>query len=96
MAFDLPLPRGPRSQGWRVKIRDKERLEPPHVTILRRTSSWRLDLRTGEFMDGSPDPADVPSGVLEVIEANWDRLCEEWDAMYPSNPVAGDPDGDGD
>lgn len=49
MAFDLPLPVPLRKQGWRVKIRDKERLEPPHATILRRTTAWRLSLRTAEF-----------------------------------------------
>src|SRR3954447_14063766 len=34
MPFDLPLTRKLRVQGWKVKIREKERVEPPHVTVM--------------------------------------------------------------
>jgi hypothetical protein len=90
MAFDLPLPLVLRKAGWRVKIRDREIREPPHVTIIRRTYSWRIDLREEHFMDDRPDPADVPDDLLQVIRKNWRLLCRRWNEMYPTNPVADD------
>jgi hypothetical protein len=92
MAYSLPLTVALKKARWKVKIRDKETREPPHLTILRGTEAWRIDLRTKEFMDDSPDPADVPEELIEHIkaEATWQRLCDEWDRMYPDNPVAGD------
>ena len=86
MAFALKLPKKIARQ-WAVKIRDRERVEPPHVTLLRKTRAWRLDLRTGQFMDKDPDPADVPPAVLRIIEVQWQVLCDAWDEMYPENPV---------
>ncbi|MEZ6091457.1 MAG: hypothetical protein R3C05_26260 [Pirellulaceae bacterium] len=75
-----------------MKIRDKETREPPHVTIIRGTDAWRINLRTGECMDGKPDPAEVPGEIFALIkeEQAWRQLCGEWDAMYPNNPVSGD------
>ena len=92
MAFRLRLPDAFRSVRWKVKIRDKETREPPHVTIIRRTDAWRINLRTGAFMDDKPAPSDVPNGIIEFIaeEETWQQLCDEWDAMYPNNPVSGD------
>jgi len=87
MAVSLKLPRWLRKQ-WKVKIRDREWVEPPHVSILRRRWTWRINLRTGQFMDAEPDPAEVPRSILRVIEENWDFLCASWDEMYPENPVA--------
>jgi hypothetical protein len=98
VAFALDLPAPLDSEGWKVKIRDKERLEPPHVTILHRTRIWRLGLRNGEFL--------VPPGgkwkeidprVKAAIEAmeNWQRLCDEWDSAYPTNPVVHVEEDDG-
>lgn len=87
MAFSLPLPPPWDSQGWKVKIRDRERLEPPHVTVLHRTRAWRWNLRTGGFLDADPPPGDVPTEIIAVVSANLTRLRAEWDAMYPSNPV---------
>lgn len=91
MPFDLPLPAALRKARWKVKIREKESREPPHVTILRGPRAWRIDLRSGEFMDAQPDPADVPEKILTHIkeEATWRLLCAEWDCKYPSNPVHG-------
>lgn len=90
MPFDLPLPVHLRRARWKVKIREKETREPPHVTILRGTQAWRIDLRTGEFMDRRPDPAEVPESLVELIhaEANWRLLCAAWDRKYPTNPVS--------
>lgn len=92
MAYSLPLTAALRKARWKAKIRDKETREPPHVTIIRGTDAWRIDLWTGEFMDDSPDPSDVPEELIELIkaEATWQQLCDEWDRMYPDDPVAGD------
>lgn len=92
MPYSVPLSRDLQGQGWKVKIRDRERLEPPHVTILRETRAWRIDLRSRSFMDDSPDPAEVPPALLAQIRASWDTICTEWDAMYPTNPVSGGHD----
>jgi len=92
VAFNLRLPDALRKARWKVKIRDKETREPPHVTIIRGTEAWRIDLRTGQFMDAQPDPSDVPNEIVELVmqEETWQRLCDEWDAMYPNNSVFGD------
>ena len=87
MPFDLPLPAPFQRQGWKVKIRDRERLEPPHVTILHRTRAWRLGLRDGEFLDRQPDPGLVPAEVIRAVLDSLDVLCREWDRRYPGNPV---------
>lgn len=94
MAYSLPLTAALKNARWKVKIRDKETREPPHVTIIRGTNAWRIDLRTGEFMDEMPDPSDVSDVLIELIknESNWQKLCEEWDTMYPHNPVSGEGD----
>jgi hypothetical protein len=60
MAYALPLPAALRQARWKVKIRDKETREPPHVTIIRGTDSWRIDLRTGQFMDAAPTHRKCP------------------------------------
>ena len=89
MAYTLPLPAALKKARWKVKIRDKETREPPHVTIIRGTEAWRIDLLTGAFMDDSPDPAEVPEELIELIEDNdtWQQLCDQWDRMYADNPV---------
>jgi hypothetical protein len=94
VAFTFPLPDALRKARWKVKIRDKETREPPHVTIIRGTDAWRINLRTGEFMDARPDPADVSSESIDVIMEDdaWQQLRDEWDAMYPNNPVSSDDD----
>jgi hypothetical protein len=93
MAFQLPLPKRLQRQ-WTVKIRDRERVEPPHVTILRRTQAWRLDLRTGDFLDREPDPDEVPEALLAAILRHWALLCDRWDEMYPENPVTSEENDD--
>jgi hypothetical protein len=93
MSYTLPLP-APLARHWTVKIRDRERVEPPHVTLLRGTRAWRLNLRTGAFMDDHPDPREVPKTLLEVVEARWAELCAAWDRMYPENPVLSEEAGE--
>lgn len=94
MPFDLLLPVVFRKARWKVKIREKETREPPHVTILRDARAWRINLRTGEFMDDEPKPSDVPAALLEHIRqaTNWSLLRDEWDRKYPANPVSGPTD----
>jgi hypothetical protein len=86
--FNLDLPEPWASRGWRVKIRDRERLEPPHVTILQRTRTWRFDLRSEKFLDRDPDPREVPKEVVNEIHSKLRRLRQEWDRMFPGNPVS--------
>lgn len=90
MAFNLRLPDSLKKARWKVKIRDKETREHPHVTILRGTKAWRINLRTGNFLEDDPDPSEVPDQLVELIkeEETWQQLCNEWDRMYPDNPVS--------
>jgi 2'-5' RNA ligase len=81
------LPPHLQQQGWKVKIRDRERVEPPHVTVIRRRDSWRYGLREKEFLDNRPDPRNVPDELLVEIEQQIDTLRQQWDEMYPENPV---------
>jgi hypothetical protein len=50
MPFDLPLPRKLKAAGWKVKIREKERVEPPHVTVMHKADQWRLGLRERQLL----------------------------------------------
>lgn len=89
MPIDFPLPTSLKKAGWKVKIREKETREPPHVTILRGTQAWRVNLRTGEFIDTRPDPDDVPVEIINLIKVpeTWTSICREWDKKYPKNSV---------
>jgi hypothetical protein len=42
MPFDVPLPKKLAKAGWKVKIREKERLEEPHTTIFFNAKKWRV------------------------------------------------------
>ena len=53
MPYELRLTKALRARGWKVKIRDAERLEEPHLTILRKREAWRVSLRTAEFLEKS-------------------------------------------
>ena len=91
MPYNLRLPRPLRVRGWKVKIQEKERLEPPHVTVWHRERVWRISLRTGEFLvPPGGGWNDVDADVRAAIEdgRNWNDLCDAWDAKYPSNPVS--------
>lgn len=85
--FTLSLPEPWVNRGWKVKIRDRERLEPPHVTILHRTRAWRFDLRSEKFLDKEPDPGVVPKEVVVVVRSNLTLLRQEWDRMFRENRV---------
>ena len=81
MPFALNLPEPWANRGWQAKIRDRERLEPPHVTVLYKTSAWRFDLRTEAFLDKEPSPKDVPEEVIGAVRFNLTLLRQEWDRM---------------
>jgi hypothetical protein len=95
MAFNLRLPRLLAKMRWKVKIRDRERVEDPHISIIRGTQVWRVCLRDGRFMDGG-SWKDLPDSLQEVVRDNWALLCAAWDEMYPHNAVQGNEDGDED
>ena len=88
MPFTLNLPESWRSRGWKVKIRDRERLEPPHVSVLHKTRTWRFGLRSEGFRDKEPDPKEVPKEVVDEIRSNLALLRQEWDRMFPENPIS--------
>ena len=94
MAFELELPPALAARRWKVKIRDREGPEEPHVSIINRTRTWRFGLRSRGFLDSSPPPNEVPKALLDHIQANAELLRGEWDRMYPANPVAGTEDDD--
>lgn len=97
MPLELKLTAALKRARWKVKIQEKETREHPHVSILRGTDKWRINLRTRQFMDALPKPLAVPEELLAVIERNWEMICRMWDSKYPANPVvsvedAGDDD----
>ena len=89
MAMNIQISAKFKKQGWKVKIRDKERSEDPHVTIIKGVKAWRLNLRSKEFMDTSPPEKEVPEKLKKEIleEKKFKRIIEEWNKMYPWNKV---------
>ena len=87
MVYLLPLPKHLRVQGWKIKIRNLERTEDPHVAILWKTYSWRYNIRRSGFMDREPDPREVPIDVVAHIQEHMKKLQEEWDKKHPHNPI---------
>ena len=89
MPFDVPLPKRLKAEGWKVKIREKERVEPPHVTIMHRAEEWRLGLRDGQLLEPPGGRIrDIDPTVMQIIKEYWERLIEAWDAKYSENPVS--------
>ncbi len=89
MPFDLPLPRKLKAEGWKVKIRENERVEPPHVTIMHKTEIWRLGLRDNRLLvPPGGRIKDIDPAVRQFIEEHWEELIGAWDAKYPENPVS--------
>lgn len=91
--FDLELPARWKGAKWKVKIRDNEAVEEPHVTILHGPDVWRVSLRDCHFMDGG-SWNDVEDEVRETIQApkNWKKLRDAWDARFTHNLVGGKDD----
>ncbi len=77
MPFQLPLPRKLKREGWKVKIREKERVEPPHVTIMHKADEWRLGLRDRQLL--SPPGGrfkDIDAEVMRIVDEHWEQLIE--------------------
>jgi hypothetical protein len=87
MPFDLPLGKVLRQAGWKVKIHDFERLEPPHVTIYFKRRTWRLGLRDRKFMHAGDKWSHIDDEVREAILESWDLLCDAWDERHADNPI---------
>lgn len=87
IVYTLQMPKALRDNGWKVKIRNLERTEEPHVTILRRTTVWRYNIRETGFMDSEPDPRQGPDEVIEHIANKLKTLQMEWDKKHPENPI---------
>lgn len=73
--------------AWKVRIFDNEVRETPHVTIVKGTQKWRINVRTGKFMDSRPSPRDVDERVLAAIKNEMEVLREAWNKMFPNNTV---------
>lgn len=78
-----------KQAGWKVKIHDSERLEPPHVTIYKKMRKWRLSLRDGTFLDKGDKWSQIDESVKDAIldEGNWLLLRREWNRLHDDNPV---------
>lgn len=87
MPYTLNLPGSLQADGWKVKIYDKERVEPPHISIIRKRQTWRWGLRERGFLDKTPSVRLVPLALIEHIKSHFDSLVREWDRMYPENKV---------
>jgi hypothetical protein len=87
MPIEYEVPEPWNDRGWRVKIQDKERVEPPHVTVLFKRWKWRFGLREKDFLDKEPSPGDVPGDLVRFLEDNVGAFCSDWGEMYPDNPV---------
>ncbi len=93
MPFDVPLPMKLKAEGWKVKIREKERVEPPHVTIIHKADEWRLGLRDRRLLvPPGGRIKDIDPEVRQIIEEHWEALIAAWDEKYPENPVSGAED----
>jgi hypothetical protein len=94
MPFDLKLSKILRAAGWKVKVFDREGPETPHVTVICKTKTWRISLRTGSFLFPGGKNSELPDELLETIQEaeNWAKMIEYWDEKNPKNPVEGKND----
>ena len=93
MPFELSLPKKLKAEGWKVKIREKERVEPPHVTIMHKASEWRLGLRDQALLvPPGGRLKDIDPEVMRIVVEHWERLISAWDARYPENRVSSTDD----
>jgi len=89
MATEFKISKKLADQRWKVKIRDKERTEDPHVSIMFKGKTWRLNLRDKSIMDTSPPARDIPKELLDEIKEDkkFNEIKEAWNKMYPENKV---------
>lgn len=96
MPYVLLLLQALKQAGWKVKIHDSERLEPPHVTIYQKMRKWRLSLRDGKFLDKGDKWSQIDDAVKNTIQDkdNWKLLKTEWNKIHDDNPVEIEEDDD--
>ena len=77
------------AQGWKVKVYSRERLEPPHLTLICRDKVWRIGLRDTEFMiPPGGGWREIDPQVRAILEEQWQILCDAWDEQHPTNRVS--------
>jgi hypothetical protein len=72
--FELKLPAAVSMGVWKVKIRERERNEPPHVSIIKGTRVWRWGLREQSWLDKEPPGREVPAEVVSFVKASLAEL----------------------
>jgi hypothetical protein len=99
MPHELKLQKRLKAKGCKVKIREKERLEPPPITIMCGKKEWRVGLHDGSFLVPPGGKwADIDDEVRDIIDESWKQLQDAWNRKYPSNPISSaeeDDDEDG-
>lgn len=96
MPYELKLSDRLKKAGWKVKKRDAERLEDPHVTIMRKCDVWRLSLRTCSFLESGHGWRQIDESVRAEIKAECEALRTAWNASYPENPISSKNDDEDD
>lgn len=96
MPYDVRLSKKLRTAGWKAKVFDNEvGPEEPHFTIMRKADSWRVSLRTGEFLVPPGGRwKDIPNELIATIsdETIVSEMRAYWDATNPHNPVQASED----
>lgn len=93
MPRQLAIPKKWENAGWRIKVSDKEEVEPPHVTIIQGPLRWRFGLREQAFLDRKPPAREVPKELVEWLRQHQKDCVDAWDALYGSrNPVHNEAD----
>lgn len=88
MTYTLDLPPTLRANGWRVKIRNLERVEVPHITVLHREREWRLSLRDWSELPYSERRTALDAELWAHLQQKHAELVAAWDAKYATvNPV---------
>ena len=64
--------------GWKVKIREKERTEPPHISVMKKQETWRWGSRAALTETASEGRA---KEMIEHLQANLEKLIAVWDKV---------------
>lgn len=96
MPYEVRLSRKLRNAGWKAKVYDNEvGPEEPHFTIIHRSRTWRVSLRTGDFLIPPGGRwSDIPEELTDAVadEETLAGMRAYWDAANPHNPVRGSED----
>lgn len=84
------VPKVLAADGWGARIAGRERNETPHLSVNHGKERKRVNLRTGEFMDG--DRNWIPPELWKEIERTLPEWGKLWDVFYgKENPVGERP-----